>query len=126
MFEMFGNVLKSLFAGPATRNYPVEKRPAFPETRGQLVGINAETCIYCGICEKKCPALAITVEKPTKTWTMDPYKCVVCGICAEACPKKCMEMSVDYRQPVTRKSHVTQTKPATEEMKELVSSSPCG
>lgn len=58
-----------------------------------------DTCIYCGICAKKCPADAITVERAKKDkdtgemvgenkWDVDHDACVKCGICVEACPKK--------------------------------------
>ncbi|HEY3378859.1 MAG TPA: 4Fe-4S dicluster domain-containing protein [Armatimonadota bacterium] len=113
MFDMFSNIIKNLFAGPATRLYPFVKRKTFADVRGQITGIDPEVCIYCGICQRKCPALCITVDKATKTWTLDPYKCIVCGVCEEACPKHCINMTGEYRQPVHRKEMVTQSKAPT-------------
>ena len=93
------SILMSFFRRPVTRKYPAEKRPAFPGARGYL-DIRIEDCIYCGACQKRCPADAIVVTREPKTWTLDPYKCIVCGYCVEACPKKCLFMAEDHRKPV--------------------------
>ena len=50
-----------------------------------------EACVFCGLCAKKCNEGAITVDRATKTWTVDKEKCVQCGLCVEKCPKKCLE-----------------------------------
>ncbi len=42
-------------------------------------------CIACHICEKNCPANAITVTDFVAT--IDQSKCIGCGICAEKCPR---------------------------------------
>ncbi len=104
MFEMFRNIFKNLFDGPSTRMYPFTKRKSFALVRGQISGIDPDVCIYCGLCQRRCPALAIAVDKPTKTWTIDQFKCVVCGICVEACPKHCIQMDLQYKAPVSKKS----------------------
>jgi formate hydrogenlyase subunit 6/NADH:ubiquinone oxidoreductase subunit I len=109
MFDMITNIIKNFFAGPATRMYPTVVRPPFSDARGQITGIDPELCIYCGICQKKCPAVAIVVDKPTKTWTLDAYKCVICGVCVEACPKKCINMAEKYRTPAYQKVPVSLT-----------------
>ena len=49
-------------------------------------------CVYCGICAKKCPMQAITVDRASKTWTLNEDSCIACGTCAAACPKKCIIM----------------------------------
>jgi RnfABCDGE-type electron transport complex B subunit len=43
-------------------------------------------CIACHLCEKNCPAEAITVEDNIAH--IDQSKCTHCGLCAEKCPKK--------------------------------------
>lgn len=43
-------------------------------------------CIGCKICEKNCPADAVTVTDNIAH--IDPEKCTGCGVCAEKCPKK--------------------------------------
>ena len=43
-------------------------------------------CIACKICEKNCPAGAISVENNCAA--IDYEKCTGCGICAEKCPRK--------------------------------------
>ena len=103
MFDMIGNVFKNLFSQPATRMYPFETRESFKKTRGQ-VGINIETCIFCGICARKCPADAIVVNKAEKSWELEDFKCVICGVCEEVCPKKSIYMEESYRAPAYVKS----------------------
>jgi len=99
-FTMAGSSLANLFKKPATLLYPVEKRAFFQTTRGH-VEIAIETCIYCGLCAKKCPTSAIQVQREAKTWEIDRLKCIACGNCCEACPKQCLSMDNAYSQPVT-------------------------
>lgn len=58
----------------------------FKKATGKLV-CKPENCIYCGLCAKKCVNNAITVDRATKTWTLDESKCGKCGNCVEACRK---------------------------------------
>lgn len=106
MFDMIGNIFKNLSQKPATRKYPFEKREPFKESRGKVKGIAVDSCIFCGICAKKCPSDAIVVDRNLKSWEIDPFKCVICGVCAEVCPKKCILMDEHYTQPAIGKEKV--------------------
>lgn len=68
-----------------------EKKEAAAAAGGKPV-MDAEKCVYCTLCAKKCPQEAIHVERKEKVWKLDEEKCVECGICAGACPKKAIEL----------------------------------
>ncbi|MEG0829674.1 MAG: 4Fe-4S binding protein [Anaerovoracaceae bacterium] len=101
-FKIGKLVLKSLFRKPATLMYPVVPREWQKRTRGQI-GIKETDCILCGICSKKCPANAITVDKKERTWVIERMQCIQCNSCVEACPKKCLVMEPEYTAPNTEK-----------------------
>lgn len=77
------------------------------------VEINPETCIGCGLCEKRCPMDALELVKSTfannktgKACTVKPELCIGCGVCAYKCPTeslalKRLESSVDPPEDVT-------------------------
>jgi formate hydrogenlyase subunit 6/NADH:ubiquinone oxidoreductase subunit I len=97
MFSLIHNIISNIFSKPATWLYPFVVRQPFTGSRGKLE-MDPDTCIYCGICSKRCPANAINVTKtPAKTWTLDPYRCIVCAECVSACPKKCLSMNPEHR-----------------------------
>jgi len=89
LFKMACTVLKSLFSKPATRLYPVEPRKYYPATRGQIDN-QINVCIFCGLCQRKCPTHAITVDRTARTWQINHLQCIQCSSCVEACPKKCL------------------------------------
>lgn len=91
LFSIFKDILGNLVKGPVTRNYPAEVRDPFPGERGKLV-IDEKSCIFCGMCAKKCPANALTVTRQPKEWKFERFRCIICGACVEACPKKCLSM----------------------------------
>lgn len=92
---MARTVLKNLFSAPSTRKYPLEQREPFKRARGHI-GIEIDNCIFCGICSKQCPVGAISVNKESKTWEIDPFKCIICEYCTEKCPKKCLSVNEQY------------------------------
>ncbi len=92
LFTILKDIVANTFSKPYTRNYPFEVRPSFEGERGKLV-IEEDKCIYCGICERKCPANAIKVtKKPDQSWQFERFRCILCAACVEACPKKCLHM----------------------------------
>ncbi|HEY5584785.1 MAG TPA: 4Fe-4S binding protein [Ruminiclostridium sp.] len=116
MFKMMGNIFKNLVSKPATRLYPFEKREPFKNTRGQIAGCDIDKCIFCGICQRKCPADAIVVNKEEKSWEIDQFRCVICNACVEACPKKCIISSETHKTPQYKKDKlkIVQTEKITE------------
>ena len=92
----FGSVVaRSALSKYATRLYPFEKRPAYAVTRGHVAN-DIKACIFCSICQKKCPTHAIVVNKAEKLWSIDRMKCIQCSACVDACPKKCLTMENGY------------------------------
>jgi len=114
MLKMMENVLKNLVSKPATRMYPIEKREPFKDSRGHIEGCDIEKCIFCGICQRKCPADAIVVNKAEKSWEIDQFKCVICNACVEACPKKCINSSASHKTPQSTKEKYKTVQPEKE------------
>ncbi|HAN44417.1 MAG TPA: 4Fe-4S ferredoxin [Ruminococcaceae bacterium] len=95
-------VLKNLFSKPATTQYPAKPCEYTPRTRGKIE-IEIEKCIFCGMCQRKCPTGAIGVERAQKKWQIERFSCIQCGACVEVCPKKCLEMNNFYTSPADKK-----------------------
>ena len=95
---MIRSVLQKVFRKPVTRRYPFEPRVPFEGARGHI-DMDPDKCIYCGLCQKRCPTNCIVVTRKPNTWTMDPYQCIVCGYCVEVCPKQCIAMNTPHRAP---------------------------
>jgi NADH-quinone oxidoreductase subunit I len=88
--------------------YPEEKVTLPAAYRGRPVLVagqgGAEKCVACGLCEKICPACAITIvaaerdnrERYPESFTLDMARCVYCGYCEEVCPKEAIVMSAEY------------------------------
>jgi len=89
--------------------YPEEQVVLPPAYRGRPVLVagpdGAERCVACGLCEKMCPAKAITImagerangDRYPLSYTLDMSRCVYCGYCEEVCPKEAIVMSSEYR-----------------------------
>jgi len=88
--------------------YPDEKVTLPAAYRGRPVLVardnGTEKCVACGLCEKICPASAITIiaeeresgERYPASYTLDMSRCVYCGYCEEVCPKEAIVMSAEY------------------------------
>jgi NADH-quinone oxidoreductase subunit I len=100
--------LKYFFRKPITLQYPEQKRPVPQRFRGRPALIfnpdGMPRCVACGLCEKICPSLCITVVPKTGTegvrvlsdYTLDLNRCSFCGLCVEACPVEAIQMSHEY------------------------------
>jgi formate hydrogenlyase subunit 6/NADH:ubiquinone oxidoreductase subunit I len=88
--------LRNLVSRPATRRYPTEIRPRFAGARGTLE-FDVETCNYCMLCARRCPAAAIAVNREARTWAIEQLTCIACGVCVDVCAKKSLTMSVASR-----------------------------
>lgn len=95
-------VLRSMVNKPATLMYPVVQREYTENTRGHI-DIDVENCVFCGICNKKCPTNAIEVNRNDKKWAIERLQCIQCNCCVEVCPKKCLKMENTYTTPSTGK-----------------------
>lgn len=101
---------KNLFSKPATKNYPAQ--PAvYPERSRGHIEIDIDNCIMCGMCQRKCPSAAITVDRASKSWSIERMGCVQCENCVAACPKKCLHIVPGYTAPSTEKTVDTYNQP---------------
>ncbi|MBF0479087.1 MAG: 4Fe-4S dicluster domain-containing protein [Candidatus Omnitrophica bacterium] len=92
---MVKSVVKNLVRGPVTERYPFVPKKFFKGTRGQVL-IEIKKCIFCGLCQRKCPSQAIVVTKDKKNWEIDRLRCVSCAACVDVCPVKCLAMDTKY------------------------------
>lgn len=100
VFTITKMIVGSLLKGPDTRRYPAVPAQKMALTRGHLT-IEIEKCIFCGLCSMHCPADAIIVSKPDRTWYVDRFRCIICGACTEYCPKDCLHLVPEYIGPQT-------------------------
>ncbi len=95
---MTRTLIKSIFKGPATIKYPLQKIEYFDNIRGSIA-IDISACNFCGLCKLRCPTGAISVDKQNSTWEIDRLRCIQCNYCTTACVKKCLSMNNDYTAP---------------------------
>ena len=91
-------VMRSLGKKPATLMYPDIQKEWKEHTRGRIE-IDIDACIFCGICQRKCPTNALAVDRNEKSWAIDRMNCIQCCCCVEVCPKKCLRNEADYTKP---------------------------
>ena len=102
LMDFSKQVMKNLFSKPATTAYPFQPRE-YPEASRGHIEINIDDCIFCGMCQRKCMSGAITVDRNTKTWTIERMGCVQCADCTIGCPKKCLKIVPGYTEPSSEK-----------------------
>jgi formate hydrogenlyase subunit 6/NADH:ubiquinone oxidoreductase subunit I len=106
MATMFINVINNLTRRPRTRLYPLEIRQLPVGVRGHIE-FNMEKCIFCTLCEKRCPADAIKVDRKGKILTFEPLRCIVCEACIEGCAKDAITLYEQWRSPVRDRYYQT-------------------
>lgn len=94
--------------------YPVKPAKITEATRGHMT-IDVDTCIFCGICQKKCPTNAIVVDRKGRVWSIERMKCIQCNACAVSCPKDALLMETTYTAPSAVKITDTFQGPPKEE-----------
>ena len=98
----------NLFKPPVTSEYPLAPKTFCQGVRGRVVN-DVSQCILCGMCERSCPSGALTVDRKTGEWKINPFACIQCGACVEACPKKCLSMDPHYAMPGLEKTEIILT-----------------
>ncbi|HEX3001953.1 MAG TPA: 4Fe-4S dicluster domain-containing protein [Methanoregula sp.] len=120
-FEMTKTALRTVLSRPATILYPAQAAKRTPLTRGHII-FDGSRCISCSICQRKCPAQALLLNKEAKTWQIDRFRCVMCGACVYNCPATCLSMDPVYTPPASEKGvevfAITYVKPPRPEKKE--------
>jgi formate hydrogenlyase subunit 6/NADH:ubiquinone oxidoreductase subunit I len=97
--SMIGDVVRSLFRSPATREYPYERNQTPERLRGKLHW-NPEKCTGCLLCVKDCPAEAIEifmVDMVNKRFVMRYHldRCTFCSQCVISCRQGALNLSND-------------------------------
>ena len=98
---MAPRALRNLVSRPSTRRYPDEVRPRFEGARG-TIEFDVETCNFCMLCMRRCPAAAIRVAREERIWSIEHLTCVGCNVCVEVCARKSLTMSRDSKPVHTR------------------------
>lgn len=95
---MLSTVLRNLVSGLVTTNYPRSPADIPGGNRGRIEW-DMTSCILCGLCEKRCPTLAVTVDKKAETVKLLVFRCISCGVCAEICPKDAIRVCQECSSP---------------------------
>ena len=93
---MVPRALRNLVSKPATRRYPYEIRERFDGARG-TIEFDVETCNYCMLCMRRCPAAAITVVREDRMWSIEHLTCIGCNVCVEVCNKNSLSMAKESK-----------------------------
>ncbi len=92
-------VFKHAFKKRVTLEYPEVKPKLSDRFRGKHL-FDIDKCKACGMCQKVCPANAITITKSengiVKCYSIDYGKCIFCGNCAYYCSLGSVKMGNDF------------------------------
>ncbi len=98
-----GEAYRNLLRRKATEKYPAGGKAgvALPEGFRGKVSLKLELCIGCSLCEKDCPASAITIipdercsKKKRPEFFLD--RCMFCGQCEYTCPTHAIYYSKEF------------------------------
>ncbi|OPY33127.1 MAG: F(420)H(2) dehydrogenase subunit I [Methanomassiliicoccales archaeon PtaU1.Bin124] len=95
---MLSTVFRNLVSKPDTVKYPYAAADIPSGNRGR-VEWNMDACILCGLCEKRCPTLAVKVDKRSGEITVQVPRCIACGVCIDVCSKDAITMTPEYSKP---------------------------
>jgi ech hydrogenase subunit F len=117
--SMLSTVVRNLVSRPDTTSYP-NAAPDIPDGNRGRVDWNMEPCILCGLCEKRCPTLAVTVDKRSGIISLQVPRCISCGVCIDVCPKDAITMTPEYSKPGYAKEIRSYRKEVKDEKNETV------
>ena len=89
---------RHLLRRPATVLYPFQRLTLPAGFRGRPA-LDTEKCIGCRICERDCPAGAITMVQMAEKVLRPGFfydRCAFCAQCSESCPKDAITMTDEY------------------------------
>jgi len=89
---MAGRSLRNLLSRPATRSYPAQPHTYCQGSRGHIE-VEIQSCVFCGLCARRCPSQAITVSREEKRLTLEHLRCVGCAVCVDVCNKSSLSLA---------------------------------
>ncbi|MCA1840647.1 MAG: NADH-quinone oxidoreductase subunit I, partial [Actinobacteria bacterium] len=113
LLKGLGITMRHLLSRSVTIQYPDEKDPLPPRSRG-VIALKEENCTVCMLCARECPDWCIYIEghkesrqpavegKRAKKYNVldrfaiDYALCMYCGICVEVCPYDALFWSPEY------------------------------
>ena len=90
-------IFKHSFKKRVTQEYP-EVKPNLPKRFRGKPCWDSSKCIACKICERVCPASAVSIQKTDENieFNLDLTKCIFCGNCMYHCPKNAINLSKEF------------------------------
>ncbi|MBI3037655.1 NADH-quinone oxidoreductase subunit NuoI [bacterium] len=122
MLKGFAVTFRYIFRPKPTLEWPEEphKIPARFRGRHFLARYSGgqERCVACYLCQKVCPARAITIESeerpdgtryPTR-YDINMIRCIFCGFCEDACPEDAIILGSTLEFPTLSRAQMIYTK----------------